>query len=206
MRRARSRPRLWPVLGGLLPWADTGNGDQLWWKTGGSSDRWTVSTQEARSDDIVETQWTTSEVLLAFVEGRTELFGAFDDGLEPWFAPAREASVHLEWGDVHAAQKGDADDLVVVAAEILPVASPRGGWADGANFQRHWVTGDDEWSVTLERHGDLVGLRLTCSATQEDAARRAAAAVAERLGVTLGRARGVALHARPDLDRSEEPT
>jgi len=75
-------------------------------------------------------------------------------------------------------------DVVAAVAEILPVSSPRGSWADDANFHRQWVTGDDEWSVSMARQGDFVGLRVTCPPADEDAARRAAAAVAERLGVS----------------------
>jgi hypothetical protein len=56
--------------------------------------------------------------------------------------------------------------------------APRGGWSDGSSFQRHWITGEDEWDVTVATRG----LRLTCPIDQEEDARRAAAEVARRLG------------------------
>jgi hypothetical protein len=176
---------LWPERGGLLPWADTGNGDQLWWSTNGPSDAWTVSSQEARSDEIVETGLTAAEALLAFLEGRLEVFGEFDIDLQPWFRSTRDSAL-FEWRDPVAALEAEEADVVAAVGEVLPVASPRGGWKNGADFQRHWVTGDDDWNITVERHGELVGLRLTCPQGQEEAARQAAADVARRLGVIWG--------------------
>ena len=172
-------PRLWPVLGGLLPWADTGSGDQLWWKTGGPSDTWTVASQEARSDEIAQTSWTTAEALLAFIEGRTTLFGEFDTSLRPWFM-ARRDQVHIEWRAPASSAIPGEEGMVAVVAEVLPIAAARGGWSDGTSFQRHWVTGEDEWQVTVETRG----LRLTCPIDQEEGARRAAAEVAGRLSIT----------------------
>lgn len=171
-------PRLWPTLGGLFPWADTGNGDTLWWKTGAPSDMWKVASQEARSDDIVQTEWTCAEVLLAFLGGRTTLFGEFDPELEPWFRPTRDQA-HIEWTAPPDVTLPDEAGMAAAVADVLPVAAPRRYWSDGTHFQRSWVTGgDDWWDVTAETRG----LRLTCPLDHEEEARRAAEEVARRLG------------------------
>ena len=171
-------PRLWPILGGLFPWADTSNGDTLWWKTGGTSDTWTVASQEARAYDFAQTEWTPAEALLAFLEGRTTLFGAFNTDLEPWFRPTRD-QFHIEWRAPPMVTFPDEVELVAAVAEILPVTAPRGRWSDGTLFQHSWVTGEDDWwDVTAETRG----LRLTCPLEHEDEARRAGAEIAQRLG------------------------
>jgi hypothetical protein len=168
-------PSLWPDLGGLLPWADTSNGDRLWWTTGGPSDTWTVATQEARSFDIEETEWTCAELLLAFLEGRTELLGGFDTSVEPWFKPTRD-QFHLELAAPAGLDLPAEPELVATVAEVLPVRARRERWSDGRSFQCHWVTGEDDWDVSAETRG----LRLTVPLEQEKEARDAAAEVARR--------------------------
>jgi hypothetical protein len=46
--------RLFPELGGLLPFGYTANGDLLFWKTLGSAERWTIVVNGTRSDDYEE--------------------------------------------------------------------------------------------------------------------------------------------------------
>jgi hypothetical protein len=46
--------RLFPELGGLLPFGYTANGDLLFWKTIGSPDRWTIVVNGTRSPDFEE--------------------------------------------------------------------------------------------------------------------------------------------------------
>ena len=41
----------YPASGGLLPWAYTENGDELYWLTNGHPDEWGIVVYESRSHD-----------------------------------------------------------------------------------------------------------------------------------------------------------
>lgn len=45
---------VFPVVGGILPWGYTENGDELYWLTEGESDDWKVIVYESRSSDFYE--------------------------------------------------------------------------------------------------------------------------------------------------------
>jgi hypothetical protein len=48
------RPRLFPQLGGVLPFGATDYGDTLYWKTGSDPDAWSIVINEARGPDVQE--------------------------------------------------------------------------------------------------------------------------------------------------------
>jgi hypothetical protein len=59
--------KVFPELGGILPWAYTDNGDEIYWLTGKNSDEWSVVVYETRSPEYHEYAMTMVEFLYKIV-------------------------------------------------------------------------------------------------------------------------------------------
>jgi hypothetical protein len=80
---------IWPDAGGLLPWARTGTGDHIGWRTAGDAEDWTVLLWTRDGDDSREFRLGTVPFLLGLVE-RSVGDPAFDyDDADPTAADSR---------------------------------------------------------------------------------------------------------------------
>lgn len=80
---------IWPHPGGFLPWAMTGTGDHIGWRTEGDADDWTVLLWTRDGDDSREFRLRTVPFLLGLVE-RSVGDPAFDyDDADPTSADSR---------------------------------------------------------------------------------------------------------------------
>jgi hypothetical protein len=59
----------YPETGGVLPWAQTDNGDVVYWLTEGSSDSWPIVLIEARHGSHEEYTLSTTEFLARLLAG-----------------------------------------------------------------------------------------------------------------------------------------
>lgn len=71
--------RLFPELGGLLPFGTTANGDILYWQTAGEPERWTVVVNASRSADFEELEMNMSTFLGAVLSGQLRCKAFPDD-------------------------------------------------------------------------------------------------------------------------------
>ncbi|MEO3945334.1 SMI1/KNR4 family protein [Gorillibacterium sp. CAU 1737] len=69
----------YPAPGGLLPWAYTDNGDELYWLTEGPPDQWTVVVYESRSPDCHVYPVRMTDFLYGFLSGETPCEAFPDD-------------------------------------------------------------------------------------------------------------------------------
>jgi SUKH superfamily protein len=75
--------RLFPELGGLLPFGYTGNGDTILWLTRGMPSRWTVVVNGSRSSDYEELPMNTTSFLAGVLSGRVSCSLFPDDFPDP---------------------------------------------------------------------------------------------------------------------------
>jgi hypothetical protein len=61
---------IFPEKSGRMPWAQTGNGDVLWWQTTGSPESWTVIAWESRGPDHEYFDLQTIEFLYDWLTGK----------------------------------------------------------------------------------------------------------------------------------------
>lgn len=63
---------IYPEPGGLVLWGDTENGDQLFWRTQGPPSDWKVITNESRSGNYEEWDYSMSGFLVALLTQRID--------------------------------------------------------------------------------------------------------------------------------------
>lgn len=80
--RDEFRLRLFPELGGLLPFGNTSNGDVLYWETIGEPDDWSVCVRESRDVTCERFALSMSAFLDGVLTGRVK-GRAFPDGFPP---------------------------------------------------------------------------------------------------------------------------
>ena len=64
---------IYPEVGGRIPWAQTGNGDVLWWETKESPDSWSIIAWETRGPDHEYFDLSTTEFLYDWLTGRIKV-------------------------------------------------------------------------------------------------------------------------------------
>jgi len=64
------RDDIYPIPGGILPFAVTDNGEVLYWRTVGSPERWTVTVYESRGPKKVDFNGGMTEFLVAVLSGK----------------------------------------------------------------------------------------------------------------------------------------
>jgi hypothetical protein len=85
--------RLFPEFGGLLPFGITDNGDTLFWKTGGDSNRWTVVVNTVRTARYEEFGRNMTDFLVGVLSGELKC-KAFPEDV-PSAAPTFDLPVYL---------------------------------------------------------------------------------------------------------------
>ena len=61
---------VFPIKGGILPWAYTENGDEIYWLTVGKSDEWSIVVYESRSSDYYEYKIGMVEFIYGLISGK----------------------------------------------------------------------------------------------------------------------------------------
>jgi hypothetical protein len=80
----------YPEPGGVLPWAQTDNGDVVYWLTEGPSDSWPIVVIEARHGSYEQYALSTTEFLARLLEGTLNsriLPARLGGNVSPRFAP-----------------------------------------------------------------------------------------------------------------------
>jgi hypothetical protein len=151
---------LFPDPGGLLPWASTDNGDQVYFRTSGAPDAWTVVVRNPRDGHTYSHPGGSVDFLAAWLGGALGLapFGedAATAAAAAWFEEWRDLereTVHLE---VVAAVSGEsaggyAERLAILQRELAPSVA-RGAFGDFDNERRqvHFRATADRWHVTYD--------------------------------------------------------
>lgn len=76
---------LFPEPGGLLPWAGTDNGDQLYWCTKGAPDSWSVVVWESRGPEYESYSVSMTGFLCAWLRGEIQVPVFPPEDWEPLF-------------------------------------------------------------------------------------------------------------------------
>ncbi len=93
-----------PEPGGILPWAETDNGDILYWLTEGDPDSWPILIRESRGPDRVVYPFGAVEFLHRWLSGELTcpIFPNWDVRSDPGFLPDREfraVTIHFQHAD-----------------------------------------------------------------------------------------------------------
>lgn len=193
---------LFPEPDGALPWANTDNGDVLYWLTWGPPDEWPVAVWSPRGGertDLVEGGAVT--FLVSWLGGARACplfppdrdYRSAEASPRPCFDAWRErthVSLVLEAGEAGEAGAGAgagtyARRLEALVAGLGPVES-RGAYGDEDSEQRqvHLLAADGAWRVTYDTvYGHQV--RLAAPPAELDAARARITSIFEALGLRV---------------------
>ncbi len=80
--------RIFPELGGVLPFGDTVSGDTFFWETIGHPNNWTVLFQENRHDYYEKHSYSLSDFLIRLIKKELPQSILYDEGINKWdFTP-----------------------------------------------------------------------------------------------------------------------
>jgi len=138
---------LYPEPQGLLEWANTGNGDGLYWLTLGEPDSWPVVIWNIREGSR-RYEIGAVELLFAYLSGQREVDLLGPPPSNPWFDPFRKR-VQVSFALAGGAQ-AYADRLRMLR-DVLASTADRGSWDGGHGLrQDHFKAVDRDWLVTYE--------------------------------------------------------
>ncbi len=177
---------LYPEPHGLLEWANTGDGDGLYWLTLGEPDSWPVVVWNIR-EGARRYDTGAVELLLGYLSGQREVQLLRPPPSDPWFDPLRErvqVSLALADGDL------PYPDRLRVLRDVLAPTADRGGW-DGGNGLRQddFRAVDRDWLLTYENaYGHQI--RVAFPPEDEHEARCVVTRAARAMGCTVLDTRG----------------
>ena len=139
----------YPAPGGLVPWAQTDNGDRLCWLTIGPPEEWITVSWNPRDWTYDTHQVSAVEFLYGWITGAisSTVFGDGDDAV-PWFEPYRERQrITFRLSDSPLPY---AERLRILREALGPTAD-RGSYENGrGRRQDHFAATEREWRLTYE--------------------------------------------------------
>lgn len=182
-----------PDTRGLLQWASTGNGDQIFWLTSpvGDPDAWPTVIDYRHSEGDSRFELTCTGFLHAYFSSQLAIaeFGPAPD--VPWFDPS------IDREQVYLKVTGDElpyAQRLQILRQSLGATADRGSWKaseedeeDDEDRQDHFKVIDRDWLLTYETaYGHTI--RLAYPAGHESAAKEAIRAATAAMGVTIASA------------------